>query len=244
MTSTTTRAVLLHGFAQNRNCWGPLAGRLASERDVLALDLAGHGTASEVTADLWQSGQLVLDAIGDQPAAVIGYSMGARVALHAALTRPEAIDRLVLISGTAGIDDPNEREQRRVRDEALAERIEDLGIDAFLDEWLALPMFAGLTDETRFLEQRRTNTAAGLASALRHSGTGTQEPLWDRLGELTMPTLVIVGELDPTYEALGERLVDGIGDSSMFVVVGNSGHSPHLEQPEAVIDLITTWAAG
>lgn len=239
--SDTTPAVLLHGFAQNRNCWGPLAERLQTERPVVALDLPGHGSSSDVQADLWTCGKLVTEAIGDQPAALIGYSMGGRIALHAALTRPDLVTRLVLISATAGIDDPDERSARRTADEALADRIESIGVDAFIDEWLENPLFSGLTDETRFVDERRTNTASGLASSLRVAGTGTQEPLWDRLGELTMPTLVIAGQDDPKYDALAERLVCAIGDHAMLVVVGKSAHSPHLEQPDAVVDLISAW---
>lgn len=234
-------AVLLHGFAQNRNCWGPLAERLEKDRPVLALDLPGHGAAAAVRADLWETGQLVLDQAGPGPCALVGYSMGGRVALHAALTAPDCVAKLVLISTTAGIEDEAERANRRAADEGLADHIEAIGIDAFVDEWLQSPLFAGLTEETRFVAERRMNDPAGLASSLRLAGTGTQEPLWDRLGELTMPTLVIAGENDPRYEAYAERLASSIGDHSMLVVVGGSTHSPHLEKHEAVIELIAAW---
>ena len=117
------------------------------------------------------------------PATYVGYSMGGRLCLHLALARPETVERLVLVSATAGIEDDDERATRRAADDALATSLERDGVDAFLDGWLAQPMFATLADPG--LDDRRRNVAAGLASSLRLAGTGTQQPLWDRLASLT-----------------------------------------------------------
>ncbi len=87
---------------------------------------------------------------------------------------------------------------------------------------------------------RLRNTPAGLASSLRTCGTGTQTPLWDRLGEIVCPTLVLVGEHDAKFRALGERVVDGIADSE-FVVIPSSGHSVHLEQPDATAAVLAEF---
>lgn len=234
--------VLLHGFGQNGRCWGPLAPALAAHHVVTALDLPGHGAAGAVLADLRTTADLVAGAIApDGPAAVVGYSLGGRVALHTALAHPDRVERLVLISATAGIDDEAERAARRTSDEALAAHIESVGVDAFVDEWLALPLFAGLPAEGRFVAERRTNTARGLASSLRLAGTGTQAPLWSRLAELTMPVLVVAGQDDTKFAALAERLAAGIGANATLAIVGGSGHTVHLEQPALTADLITTW---
>lgn len=242
MTDRHPHALLLHGFGQNGRCWGRLGEALATTHDVTALDLPGHGGAGAVLADLWATAELVAGSIDPAaPTAVIGYSMGGRVALHAALAHPAAVDRLVLISATAGIDDAGEREARRAADDALAARIEAIGVDAFVDEWLALPLFAGLPPEGRFVDERRTNSVRGLASSLRLAGTGTQEPLWSRLPELSMPVLVVAGQDDPKFAALAERLAAGIGPNATLAVVGGAGHTVHLEQPTLTADLITTW---
>src|SRR4051794_23534338 len=100
--------VLLHGFGQNGRCWGPLADALQREHHVIPLDLPGHGGAGAVVADLPTTGTLAAEA-ADGAAAFVGYSMGGRVALHAALERPELVARLVLISATPGIEDDAER---------------------------------------------------------------------------------------------------------------------------------------
>ena len=72
-------------------------------------------------------------------------------------------------------------------------------------------MFGHVPDAANGIDERRRNTAAGLASSLRLAGTGTQEPLWDRLGELTLPVLVVVGGRDTKFTDLGRRLVAGVG---------------------------------
>jgi 2-succinyl-6-hydroxy-2,4-cyclohexadiene-1-carboxylate synthase len=167
--------------------------------------------------------------------------MGGRVSLHAALRHPGSVHALVLIGATAGIDDEAERSARRRADEQLADRIESTGVEAFIDEWLRAPLFAGLTSETAQRDDRLRNTATGLASSLRATGTGTQAPLWDRLHEITAPVLVLAGEHDTKFRALGERMAGSMPDAT-FGVIADAGHSVHLEQPEATADAIAEWS--
>ncbi|MFN8053625.1 MAG: alpha/beta fold hydrolase [Acidimicrobiales bacterium] len=232
--------VLLHGFGQTGRCWGAFGDALAAAGPVTALDLPGHGAASAVMADLPTTADLVAESI-DEPSVVIGYSFGGRVALHLAVRHPDRVAALVLVSATAGIDDEAERAARVAADEALAARIEAEGVDAFVDEWLGLPMFAGLDEATQFVDERRSNSALGLSSSLRLAGTGAQEPLWDRLRALTMPVLVVAGQDDTKFAAIAEQLAAGIGPTATLAVVGGSGHSVHLEQPAATADLVTAW---
>jgi 2-succinyl-6-hydroxy-2,4-cyclohexadiene-1-carboxylate synthase len=236
------RFVLAHGFTQSAQSWATIR-RLLELRlpgaAMIAVDLPGHGGAEPpADLDLWASAELLGDQGG--PGVYVGYSMGGRVALHTALARPEVVERLVLIGATAGIDDPDERAARRAADEGLADHIEAVGVPTFIDEWLANPLFAGLTDDTALRDDRLRNTPAGLAASLRATGTGTQTPLWDRLDEIECPVLVLVGEHDAKFTDLGRRLVDGLPRAELVVVPG-AGHSVHLEQPEATIDAITAW---
>jgi 2-succinyl-6-hydroxy-2,4-cyclohexadiene-1-carboxylate synthase len=233
--------VLVHGFTQTARCWGDLPARLASRAEVLAVDAPGHGASSGVEAGLWATADLLAAVTGDRPATIVGYSMGARMALHAAIAHPDTVERLVLVSGTAGIDDPRERADRRRSDDALASRIEAIGVPAFLDQWLALPLFASLPDDARDRAERETNTAAGLAASLRTAGTGTQESLWGRLAGLSMPTLVVAGAADPKFTALARRLVDGIAGPTTLAVVEGAGHTVHREQPDRFATLLASW---
>lgn len=233
------RFVLAHGFTQTARSWDTfrqMLSRRLPEVDVVAVDLPGHGDAPPpADIDLWASAQRLVDAGG--VGTYVGYSMGGRVALHAALAHPAAVERLVLIGATAGIDDPAERAARRDADERLADHIEEVGVATFIDEWLANPLFAGLTERTALRSDRLRNEAAGLAASLRATGTGTQTSLWDRLGDIECPVLVLVGERDAKFNELGRRLVDGIPDAELVVVAG-AGHSVHLEQPEPTADAI------
>lgn len=230
----------MHGFTQTARSWDGLVPELSRDFDVVAIDAPGHGRASDVHADLLD-GAARLAAAGGR-ATYVGYSMGARLCLHAALDFPAAVRGLVLISATGGMDDAGEREARRAADEALADRIESIGVPAFLDEWLAQPLFATLPAAANGRAERLHNTAAGLASSLRLAGTGTQAPLWDRLAGLRVPTLVIAGALDTKFVVLGERLAATIPGADLAIVDG-AGHTVHLERPDAFLALLLPWLA-
>jgi 2-succinyl-6-hydroxy-2,4-cyclohexadiene-1-carboxylate synthase len=235
---------LLHGFTQTARSWRPLHRRLAEGRRLMALDAPGHGRSAPLRLDLWATGHAITRTSG--PADLLGYSMGGRMALHAALADSAAVRRLVLIGATAGIADPRARAQRRADDAALADRIEaggDEGLPAFLREWLSSPLFAGLSAEAADVASRLDNTAAGLASSLRLCGTGGQDPLDQRLGEITAPTLLVVGERDTKFQAEAERLRAGLPAAEIAVVAG-AGHACHLEQPAAFLAVVEAWLTG
>ena len=231
--------MLLHGFTQTGVSWRPVVERLGDDVAVATPDLPGHGTAGDVRLDLAETAEAVAAAEGR--ATYVGYSMGGRVALRLALDHPEVVDHLVLVGATAGIDDAAERTARREADEALARRIEADGVAAFLDGWLAQPLFAGLTPEPADLAGRRAHPAAGLAASLRLSGTGTMDPpWWDVLADLAVPTTLVAGEHDPRFRALAHRLATAIGGDTTVEVVPGATHACHLQAPEAMAQIIRT----
>jgi 2-succinyl-6-hydroxy-2,4-cyclohexadiene-1-carboxylate synthase len=241
--------VLAHGFTQTGRCFGALSDDLATDHRLVLVDLPGHGGSAAVEADLPSGAELLVRAGGR--GCYVGYSMGARFCLHAALAHPEAVSSLVLVSGTAGLEDALERRARRIADEQLADELAPLSggspttsVEQFLRRWLAQPMFAGLDERGAAFAERARNSAAGLASSLRRAGTGTQQPLWDRIGELEMPVLSITGGLDEKFTALARRMVGAIGANASAVVVAQAGHAPHLERPAEVARLVRSFAAG
>jgi 2-succinyl-6-hydroxy-2,4-cyclohexadiene-1-carboxylate synthase len=236
------RIVLLHGFGQTGRCWGPLARALAAAHEVVRLDAPGHGGSTGPAVDLPTTGRLIAEAGG--PAVYLGYSMGARMALHVATEAPRVVRGLVLVGGTPGIVDGAERDERRAADRALAQRIRTEGVDAFVEHWLALPMFAGLPPEARFDDERRRNTAEGLATSLELAGTGAQRPLWDELAAIEAPVLVVAGREDHRYADIAARTAAAIGPNAQAALVDGAGHSAHLEQPEAFTDLVLGWLTG
>lgn len=233
------RVGLIHGFTQSAAAWAPLAERLSDRWELAAVDAPGHGRSAGIDAGLWEAAAMIGDTIGE--ATYVGYSMGGRIALHLALARPDMVRRLVLVSATAGIDDASERAARRAADEQLAARVETDGLEAFVAWWLRRPLFATLSPEASALESRMGGTASGLASSLRRAGTGTQQPLWGRLGELAMPVLVVAGALDEAYAERAHRLGAGIGASSTVEVIPGAGHACHLERPEEFAALLRDW---
>lgn len=236
--SDAPRLVLIHGFTQTRSSWDRLRRDLGGDIETIAVDAPGHGESAAARLDL-DGGASAIAAAGGR-GTYVGYSMGGRFALHAAFAHPQLVERLVLISATAGIDDADDRATRRRSDETLAATIEQDGVPAFLDRWLALPLFATLPAEAAGRAARESNTAPGLASSLRLAGTGTQQPLWDRLGELTMPVLLVAGALDGKFLATAERMAALIPHADLQVVE-RAGHTVHLEQPDAFAEMLLDW---
>jgi 2-succinyl-6-hydroxy-2,4-cyclohexadiene-1-carboxylate synthase len=237
------RLLLAHGFTQTGTIWGSMDDRLADGHQLVKVDMPGHAGSTTVVATLAEGALLLADAGGR--ADYLGYSMGARFCLSLALVRPELIDRLVLISGTAGIDDPDERRARRLADQALAEELDPadpakaaLPVETFVRRWLDGPMFAGIDDRANGFTERLRNRGPGLASSLRLAGTGTQPPQWAHLGDLAMPVLVVTGGRDEKFTALGRRLVAAIGSNATHAVVAGAGHAPHLQQPDEAAVLV------
>jgi 2-succinyl-6-hydroxy-2,4-cyclohexadiene-1-carboxylate synthase len=229
-----TPIVFLHGFAGSPRHWDRVTASLAPRRfEPIALDIT---TADPLTPD----GVTALVAASTPERFIIaGYSMGGRLALHTTLAMADRVARLVLVSASAGIEDPAARAARRVADDTLAESIEHGSIDSFIERWAAVPLFAGdpgwVRDEVA-LEERRCAPSA-LAQCLRTLGPGAMEPMWGRLGELRMKVAILAGARDSGYVAAGGRLAAAIADATLTVVPG-AGHRLALEAPVAIADAL------
>jgi 2-succinyl-6-hydroxy-2,4-cyclohexadiene-1-carboxylate synthase len=246
--------VLLHGFTSTVESWRPFFDDLSGAHHVHAIDLIGHGESAapedrtryacdRALDDL----AAVLDELGIERAAWLGYSLGGRLALGVAIAHPERVSALILESATAGIRDESERAKRRASDEALANRIEENGTEAFVAEWEALPMWSSqrsLAPEVRAAqrEQRLANSPIGLANSLRGMGQGAQPSLWDRLGEIRLPTLLIAGALDTKFAELASQMHHGIPDAELELVP-DAGHAVHLESPRQFAEIVREFLA-
>ena len=231
--------VLLHGFTQTGRSWQPVLHALAARYRAVAPDLPGHGGFADRRPASFAACDAYLRSVAGDRVTLAGYSMGGRVALHAALSLGSRVERLVLIGASPGLADAAERAARAAADAALADRIEAIGLEAFVREWAAQPLFAGMPRGVAELAEadRLRNTASGLAAALRGLGTGVMPSLWDRLGELEMPVELVVGERDVKFRAIAERMGEALPDASLTVVPG-AGHAAHLEAPDAVVEIL------
>jgi 2-succinyl-6-hydroxy-2,4-cyclohexadiene-1-carboxylate synthase len=233
------RSVFLNGFTQTGSSWCDVAERVAAlGYEVAIVDVPGHGSSARVRADLRRSADLIASTTG--AATYVGYSLGGRLALHLALMYPHVGHRLCTLGATPGIVDDDERAARRAADEALAGRIVEIGVPAFLAEWTAQPLFAGLelTDAER--ADRLRNTAEGLAESLRLCGTGTQVSLWERLVELNMPVLAMAGDEDTKFAAIAERIAATV-PIGRFATIHHASHAAHLQQPAQVTARLEFW---
>jgi 2-succinyl-6-hydroxy-2,4-cyclohexadiene-1-carboxylate synthase len=227
--------VLLHGFTQTGASWAPAAAALRPRYRVLAPDLRGHGAASARRPVDFAAVEADLDALVPPGAVLAGYSMGGRIALHHAVSRPGRVARLVLVGASPGLADPAERAARAAADARLADRLEAIGVEAFAREWGAQPLFAGQPPAVAAAAHadRLRSSAAGLAAALRGLGTGVMAPLWGALPGLALPVTLVVGERDAKFRAIAERMAAGLPEARLVVVAG-AGHAAQLERPAAV----------
>jgi 2-succinyl-6-hydroxy-2,4-cyclohexadiene-1-carboxylate synthase len=237
---------MLHGFTQTARLWGTFGDLLAEEHTLIAIDLPGHAGSDAVRADLPTTAGLIRDAvratIGSASCDLLGYSLGARVALHVATGTDLALERLVLIGATGGIEDPPARARRREADESMAAALEASGdVDSFIARWLSNPMFVGLSGAAQ-PEERRRNSALGLASSLRLAGTGTQEPLWDRIPALATPLLALAGMDDARFAAHALRLAQEAPHAVATLIPGG-GHAVQLAQPLVTARIVGHWLA-
>ncbi len=236
--------MVLHGFTQTGRLWGRFGTGLEADFTLLGVDLPGHGDSGDIRADLPTSAGLVAEgvrqAVGNEPCRLLGYSLGARVALHVLTGTDLAIDRAVLIGVTGGIEDESARATRRRADEAVADELEASGdLAAFLDSWLRGPLFERLGADAAVAERAR-NTPEGLASSLRLCGTGTQEPLWDALSSITPPVLTLAGTDDERFAAHAQRVARLLPHGVASLIPGG-GHAVHLAQPDHVARVVRHW---
>ncbi len=169
----------------------------------------------------------------------VGYSMGGRLALHAALRDPRRPAALVTVGASAGIDDPQRRDARRDHDEALARWIETHAIEEVVARWQAQPVFA--TQDASLVAAQRPDRLghepAELARVLRAAGQGATPSIWHRLGEIRCPVVAVAGERDEAYVAHAERMAAAL-PQGRFAIVPGAGHAAHLEAPEAFSELL------
>jgi 2-succinyl-6-hydroxy-2,4-cyclohexadiene-1-carboxylate synthase len=232
--------VLLHGFTHTGRSWDPVIRALGERYRAIAPEIRGHGSAAARRPVTLEA---VIDDIGEltnERFTLAGYSMGGRIALHVALALPARVERLVLIGASPGIADAGEREARRVADERLADELERITIEQFATEWASTTaVLAGQPAEVAAAarEDRLRNAPAALARALRGLGTGALPSLWERLGELTMPVALVVGERDEKFRAVAQEMAGLLARPSVVIVPG-AGHAVHLEAPQRVASAI------
>lgn len=237
--------VLLGSLGSTTEMWLPQLDALSDRRRVIALDHRGHGASpaapsgtTPTVADLAADVLHTLDGLGVGRFSVVGLSLGGAVAQYLAATSGR-VDRAVFICTAAKFGEPSGWVDR-----AQAARTDGVGslADAVIGRWFS----------PAFLERNPATTAhfRDMVAATPDEGYATccdALSQWDftaRLGEITVPTLVIAGEHDPsTTPETVKVIADGVAGSS-YVVLSPAAHLPNLEQPETVNGLLRGFLAG
>lgn len=244
--------VALHGFTGSTETWGKLRSVAEKTHTFIAIDLPGHGNSTapndprcyalnRVADDLVR----VVDKFSVNRVALLGYSMGGRAALRFALAHSDRVSALILESMSPGIDDAAGRAARIRSDNALADAIESDGIEAFVNRWERLPIWDTQRDlprevRDRLREQRLECRQEGLANSLRGAGAGLDEPVFDRLGEISAPVLLVAGALDTKYAEIARSMQKAI-PSARLSIIPEAGHAAHFEQPEAFASVVMAF---
>lgn len=224
---------LIHGFMGDPSDWDEVREELSADYEIC--------TPLIRPAEDWDAS--IEQLIADLPkrSVIVGYSMGARLALSIAIEHPERCDALVFVSGNPGLETEEQRKQRFAHDGKIAERIESEPREQFLDYWYTARVFESLTDEVRADEIRRKSTRASddWASILKANTVAKQPNYWSRADELSMPTLAIAGISDHKYVDIMVRLGREVNSNQLETrIVPDCGHIVHREQPRVFLKLL------
>ena len=248
--------VLLHGFTGSRTSWYDVVRAIEGEFTTLSVDLIGHGwSGSPPSVDRYEMSRAVDDLVamlrksGFERAVWVGYSLGGRTALQLAVQHPEAVSALVLEGASPGLATERERNDRIAADEVLAQKLEDEGLEAFIDYWESIPLWDSqkttLSEPQRIAlrQQRLAQRATGLANSLRGMGTGSQMWVGDVFQRLDVPVLLTAGRLDVKFSAIAAEMAQAIPDVRLEIIEA-AGHCAHLEQPAAFNAVLLDFLRG
>ncbi|MCL5048493.1 MAG: alpha/beta fold hydrolase [Firmicutes bacterium] len=239
-----TKIVFIHGFTQTAKSYATFKKNYGKLWETA--ELPGHGKAKPLSSE--ETGKAAVARLVKKYKRAVygGYSMGARLAMRTALEYPGVTAGLILVSATAGIRDPKERESRRLSDEMLAKRIRHSEPEEFLREWLSLPMFADLSPEQANVEARLAYDRNNLADTLLKLSPGVEEPMWELLPLLSLhaiPVLILAGAKDKKYCKIAYELKDVIGDLAELHIIENCGHAVLAEKPDEALAHIKLFTA-
>ncbi len=249
ISSSTDIIVFLHGFTGSAEDWKDITQNLDKKYVSISIDLIGHGksdspdeisfyTADSISKQIFD----VISQFTNQKIILLGYSMGGRAALTFAVKYPEKIKALILESTSPGIKDDAEKKQRVESDNNLTQFILTNPIENFVDKWMNLEIFetqkklpALKLNELR--ARKLLNNKTGLANSLKGFGTGVMPYLHEQLKDITVPVLLITGELDKKFTKINSDMAKVL-PKAVHSIVNNTGHNVHLENTSSFISIV------
>lgn len=248
------KGLALHGFiGEALDFEAFLKNEPALAIDWYGLDLLGHGqSSSPENLGLYTEPSYIshLDRVIDricplgEQLSLLAYSFGGRLALNYAVKKPERLKRIIIISGTPGMEEPERRERRKMADEAIIQKIQTLSLQEFIDYWYDTPTIQSQKRSPCFpsLYARRLEHTSrlGIAQSLRGFGQGVAPSTWSLLKTLEVPVLWIAGEEDDPYVEIAQKACALLPKASLKIIPG-TGHAPHLENEAATLEAMGEW---
>lgn len=238
-----TALLALHGFTGSPRSWDFLPERPQCARLVPALvGHRGSAAGAEIVDFESEVDRLARLSAERGPLHVVGYSLGARLALGLAVRYRSQVERLTLISGHPGLNEEAERADRRAADERWCALLQSRGLTAFVEAWQALPLWASQSslDQAalaRKRSERLSHDPAGLVRSLRVTGLAAMPNYREALAALRMPVTLVAGRLDTKFQNLAREMAKLIPAAELHIVDA-AGHDLLLERPQLMAELI------
>ena len=231
---------LIHGVGSNLESWDPVVQRLKTKFSVLRMDLRGQGQSRGITSnctleDFVDDVLSAMDSAGFDKSDLVGFSLGGMIAQLFALTHPERVDRLALISAVAG---RTPEEKQRLAERAKKIREEGVGsvIDASDQRWFTDAFRQAHPEKVeKRLAELLKNDPASYAEAYRIFATSD---VGNRIYGIPHRTLVATGEHDVGSNTRMARFMHDQISNSELVVFPGLRHSLLVEAPDQVTDLL------
>jgi pimeloyl-ACP methyl ester carboxylesterase len=241
MTGTGPPLVLIHGFTLDSRMWDGQMDALAMRHQVIRYDMRGFGHSALPEEESYSAAgdlKALLDYVGVDTAAIIGLSLGGGVAVDFALTYPDRTRALILADGVVGGWEWSSGWNERVGAVWSAGR--ESGIEAAKERWLALPLFVPAQEQPNVARLLRVMVSdySGWHWLRQDSQQYLDPPALQRLGSVTAPTLIILGERDaPDFHAIAAAFQRSIPGAESVTIPG-VGHMVNMEAIEQFNDIV------
>lgn len=252
LNSGKTPIIFLHGFTGSANDWLFIFGKFPENFLPAAIDLIGHGkSSSPVELDYYSplaiTNQLnnIFTKLGFEKVILCGYSMGGRVALNFAAQFPQKVSALILESVSKGLSTEEEKNERLLNDSALADKINNEGIESFINYWMNIPLFETLKNlhykkYESIVKSKLYNSATGLSNSLRGFSTGNMNVDLKEFNKHNIPVLLVTGGLDEKFTNINTNLVNEFTNAK-HEIIKTVGHNSHIENEEKFITIVNKF---